>query len=342
MATIYQVAQSAGVSPATVSRVFNGGRVTAELAERVRLAADELGFAPNRVARSLRLQRSSVLGLIIPDIENPFFTSLARGVEDAAQRTNLSVVLCNTDEDVDKERRYLEVALTEQMAGVVVAPASVRRTDLSALLNRGMPVVTVDRRPRGARVDAVTADNRHGGEEATSHLFERGYRRLACIAGPDGVWTSDERLAGFLAVVRDHLRDATGQEAPDLAAYRRRYVRHADFRVEGGRAAMAELLAAADPPDAVFVANNLMTVGALQAMREAGASPPEIGVVSFGDVPWASLIQPSLTTVRLPARELGSASAELLQQRIAGDSGPLRTTVLRTSLQVRDSTSGSG
>ncbi|RFU82295.1 LacI family transcriptional regulator [Streptomyces triticagri] len=335
MTTISDVARAAGVSPATVSRVFNGGRVTAERAERVRRTAAELGFAPNRVARSLRKQRASVIGLIIPDIENPFFTSLARGVEDAAQETNLSVVLCNTDEDVDKERRYLEIAAAEQMAGVIVAAASRNRTDLSLLAGRGMPVVAVDRRPRGASVDAVMVDNQHGGEEATAHLLASGYRRIACIAGPEGASTSEERLAGYRAVLRDQLREAGegGEPSPE-------YVRHGDFRVEGGRAAMTELLALPEPPDAVFVANNLMTVGALAALREAAVEPPDFGVLSFGDVPWASLVRPSLTTVQLPSYDLGWTAAGLLQDRIAGTDRSLQTVVLRTALQVRESTSG--
>ncbi|MGW2340146.1 LacI family DNA-binding transcriptional regulator [Streptomyces sp. NPDC001661] len=335
MATIYDVAREAGVSPATVSRVFNGGRVTAERAATVRAAAAVLGFAPNRVARSLRMQRASVIGLIIPDIGNPFFTALARGVEDAAQETNLSVVLCNTDEDVDKEHRYLEVAAAEQMAGVIVAAASRHRTDLSALVDRGTPVVAVDRRPRGASVDAVMMDNRHGGEEATEHLLARGYRRIACIAGPEGASTSDERLAGYRAVLRDHLGDS-GQTAEPPSEY----VVHGDFRVDGGRAAMERLLALPGPPDAVFVANNLMTVGALAALREAGLAPPDTGLLSFGDVPWPELVTPSLSSVQLPSYELGFTAAQLLQERIAGTAKPLQTVVLRTSLQVRESTSG--
>ncbi|MGP4111922.1 LacI family DNA-binding transcriptional regulator [Streptomyces sp. 4N509B] len=187
MTKINDVARAAGVSPATVSRVFNGGRVSPERAERVRRAAAELGFAPNRVARSLRTQRGSVIGLIIPDIENPFFTSLARGVEDAAQRTNLSVVLCNSDGDLDKESRYIGIALAEHLAGVIVAVASRDRTDLSPLTDRGLPVVAVDRRPRAALVDAVLVDNQHGGEAATEHLVASGYRRVACITGPRAV-----------------------------------------------------------------------------------------------------------------------------------------------------------
>ncbi|MFC4494521.1 LacI family DNA-binding transcriptional regulator [Streptomyces ovatisporus] len=331
MATISDVARAAGVSPATVSRVFNGGRVTAERAERVRKAAADLGFSPNRVARSLRTQRASVIGLLVPDVENPFFASLARGVEDAARRTGLSVVLCNTDDDVEKERGYLGIALAEQMAGVIVAAASRTHTDLSALVARGMPVVAVDRRPRAAEVDAVTVDNQHGGEDATVHLLERGYRRIACITGPAGASTSEDRLAGYRAAMRD-------AGTPDEQT--RACTRHGDFRAEGGHTAMRELLALPTPPDAVFVADSLMTVGALQALREAGIEPPGFGVLSFGDLPWASLVRPPLTTVELPSYDLGSSAAELLRDRLAGSGKPLQTVVLRTVLQARESTAG--
>ncbi|MBB4780835.1 LacI family DNA-binding transcriptional regulator [Streptomyces rapamycinicus] len=332
LVTIHDVARAAGVSPATVSRVFNGGKVTPARALSVQEAAAALGFAPNRVARSLRKQRSSVIALIIPDIENPFFTSLARGVEDAAQRTSLSVVLCNSDEDTDKERRYLEVALGEQMAGVIVAAASQGETDLGPLTDRRVPVVAVDRRPRDAEVDAVRVDNHHGGEVATRHLLAAGYHRIACITGPEGASTSEERLAGH----RTALRAAQGGPA----AADDTYVRHADFRVDGGRAAMRELLALPEPPDAVFVANNLMTIGVLDALREAGRTPPEVGVLSFGDVPWASLVRPSLTAVELPSYELGRTAADLLLQRMDGSVSPVQTVVLRTKLQVRESTAG--
>lgn len=330
--TIHDVARAAGVSPATVSRVFNGGNVTPARAQSVQEAAAALGFAPNRVARSLRKQRSSVIALIIPDIENPFFTSLARGVEDAAQRTSLSVVLCNSDEDTDKERRYLEVALGEQMAGVIVAAASREETDLGPLTARGVPVVAVDRRPRDAEVDAVRVDDRHGGEVATRHLIQAGYRRIACITGPAGASTSEERLAGYRAA----LRSGRGEAAVAEDAY----VRHADFRVEGGRAAMRDLLALPEPPDAVFVANNLMTIGVLDALGEVDRTPPGVGVLSFGDVPWASLVRPSLTAVELPSYELGRTAADLLLQRMEGNASPLQTVVLRTTLQIRESTAG--
>ncbi|MEU6505989.1 LacI family DNA-binding transcriptional regulator [Streptomyces sp. NPDC046942] len=339
MTTINDVAHAAGVSPATVSRVLNGGRVTAERAERVRRAAAELGFAPNRVARSLRMRRSSLVGLIIPDIGNPFFTALARGVEDAAQRTSFSVVLCNTDGNLDKERRYLDIAIAERMAGVIVAAASRSRTDVSALQSRGIPVVAVDRRPRGASVDAVLVDNEEGGAAATAHLLARGYRRVACITGPQGTSTAEERLAGYRRALQEFLDDGPGAPAGE-ADLLRDYIRHADFKVEGGHAAMADLLALPRRPDAVFAANNLMAVGVLQAVREAGLEPPEIGVLSFGEVPWAPLVQPGLTTVQVPSYDLGRTAAGLLLDRIAGTEQPLRTVVLRSSLQIGRTTAG--
>ena len=172
MATIYEVATLAGVSPATVSRVFNGHTVSEDKIRQVRAAAKKLRYEPNRTARTLRRQRSDLIALVIPDIENPFFTSLARGVEDVAQSSGYSVVLCNTDEDYKKEVRYFDIVMSENMAGVILAAAG-DRSDLSGLISRGRPIVAVDRGPHGFNVDAVMVDNRAGGIEATQALIDQ-------------------------------------------------------------------------------------------------------------------------------------------------------------------------
>lgn len=334
--TIYEVAKAARVSPATVSRVFSGASVSEALTKRVRARATELGFVPNSVARSLRLQRSEVIGLIIPDIENPFFTSLARGVEDAARVTGLSVVLCNSDEDVEREARYLQVAASQLVAGVVIAPASQQSTDLAPLLSRGIPVVAVDRRPHDADVDVVMVDNRRGGQQATAHLHDRGYERVACITGPIGVSTADERLLGYTLEVQARL---TGRERSRTSARQvSRYVRRGDFRADSGRVAMQSLLEMDVPPDAVFVANNLMAIGAMEALNEAGVNLPEVGFISFGDLPWTRLLRPRLSAISQPARQLGWTATEILQDRIAGRESPTRTVVLTTELLQRQST----
>jgi LacI family transcriptional regulator len=315
MATIYEVATLAGVSPATVSRVMNGLRVSPEKAELVRAAALKLDFTPNRTARSLRLQNSEVLGLLLPDIENPYFTSMARGVEDAAQAAGYSVVMCNTDEDPDKEARYLDIAVSENMAGVIIAPAS-DRTELTAVLGRGRPVVAVDRSSR-FDVDAVMMDNRPAGKAAAQALVDAGYRSIACITGPQEIETAMERALGWRTAV-----EAAGGSAPDSR------LRFSTFRVEGGRAAMEQLLAGDHPPDAVVAANNLMGVGALQVLTERGLTPPRFGVAVIGDLPFTTLSPAAVTIVRLPARQMGTTAASMLLARITGDDGPPQTVVL--------------
>ncbi|MGH3587918.1 MAG: LacI family DNA-binding transcriptional regulator, partial [Pseudonocardia sp.] len=183
MATIYEVATAAGVSPATVSRVFNGSSVSREKTRLVLRAAERLGYSPNRTARALRMQTSTVIALIVADIENPFFTALARGVEDVAQAAGYSVVLCNSDEDAAREAGYLTIAVSEHMAGVILVPAGLD-SDVSTLVERGRPVVSVDRALHRFPVDSVVVDNVAGGREASSRLYARGATRVACITGP--------------------------------------------------------------------------------------------------------------------------------------------------------------
>ncbi len=319
MPTIYEVAALAGVSPATVSRVLNGVPVSPAYAAKVRQAAEALNFTPNRTARTLRRRSSEIVALIIPDIENPFFTALARGVEDSAQAAGYSVVLCNTDERQDKEAKYLKIALSEHMAGVILAPAS-NHTNLDAVVSRKTPVVAVDRSAHGYTVDAVLVDNAAGGRLATRILHQQKFSRVACITGPPDVETAQERAAGWREVFTAHNVDTAADE----------YLRFANYRVDGGHSAMADLMKLAEPPDAVFVANNLMSVGALQCLRELGQAPPSIGMVAFGDHPFGGLTSAGVTVVHHPARELGVTAAALLIERINGDAQAARTVVLAT------------
>ncbi len=319
MATIYEVAARAGVSPATVSRVMNGAAVSEEKARLVKEAAEQLDFRPNRAARRLRKQTSELIALLIPDIENPFFTALARGVEDRAQESGYSVVLCNTDDDPEKETRYLEIAASEDMAGVILAPSS-EDGDLSALVRDGRPVVAVDR-STGYNIDAVMVDNRAAAIAATTALLDAGYTRVACIAGPLGIEATEERALGWRQIV--------SRRVPGFPV--ERYLKHANYRVDGGLAATRELLGMVDPPDAVLTTNNLMGVGALQALHEAGLAPPEVGLAVIGELPFATLMPDAVTQVHLPARHLGTTAASMLMERIAGDRQPPRTVVLRAT-----------
>lgn len=294
-----------------------------EKSKRVREAAIALNFTPDRTARSLRKRNSEVIALVIPDIENPFFTSLARGVEDVAQAAGYSVVLCNTDDDHGKETKYLNIAVSANMAGVILAAAG-DGSDVGGLIAKGRPIVAVDRSPSGFAVDAVTVDNFAGGRAATLALLDEGYARVACITGPADVETAKQRSAGWRHALKAHSRGGSDRSATDSE----RYLRYSDYRVDGGREAMRDLLTMPDPPDAVFVTNNLMSVGALQVLVESGLTPPAVGVAMFGDLPFAALAPSGVTVVHLPARRLGVTAATLLLARINGDTQPCRSIVL--------------
>ncbi len=324
--TIRDVAARAQVSPATVSRVLNGRTdVATDLRDRVRVAVSDLGYRPNGAARSLRTRATTVLGVVISDITNPFFTAMVRGVEDTAQEAGYSVVLANTDEDPAKEQRYFEVAAAEQMAGVVLCPASTRQSRIDVLTGRGIPAVTVDRRLRGAPVDSVTVNNFRAAADATAHLVGQACRRIGFVAGPATTTTGARRLAGYRAA----LREAGMAADPDLVV-------NADFRIDGGRAATERLLQ--HGIDGLFVSNNLMTIGALEALGSAGRSmPDDLAVVGFDDTAWATALQPPLTVVTQPTYEIGRRAAEMLLARVRGDRSPPQHVVLPATLVVRES-----
>lgn len=327
MATISDVASRAGVSTATVSRALNGkSTVDPALVARVVSAARELGYQPNGPARNLRRQEAAVLALIISDVENPFFTAIARGVEDVAHAVGYSVVLCNADENVDKERRYVDVAIQERVAGVIISPTSAT-TNVDLLLNRGTPLVAVDRPLPDRSSDTVLVDTRLAAREATGHLLGQGYTRVGCITGPPGVRTADDRLAGY----RDALRTARVRSSPRL-------VRRTEFRTAGANKAAQELLDQPEPPDALLVANSAMAIGVLAALGQRSLRPGrDVGVTAFDDVPWAALVDPPLTVVAQPAYEIGTVAAQLLLARIADNSRPATTTTLGARLIERGS-----
>jgi LacI family transcriptional regulator len=329
VATISDVAALAGVSTATVSRVLNGkSTVDPALAERVAGAVAELGYTPNGLARSLRRRETAVLALIISDVENPFFTAIARGVEDMAQAAGFSVMLCNSDENTAKERRYVEVAAQERLAGVIMSPTT-RDSDVEPLIAQRTPIVTIDRRLDSVDCDAVLVDSHTAARNAVRHLVSQDYQRIGCIAGPPGVTTADERLDGY----REGLRQA-GRK------YSAKWVRRCEFRETGGYEAATQLLTRPDRPDALLVSSSTMAVGVLQAMAGLGLrSGRDVGIVSFDEAPWATLILPALTVVAQPAYAMGRLAARLLLDRIAsGADHPATTTTLAAQLIVRAST----
>lgn len=326
MASIKDVAAAAGVSTATVSRVLsNKPYIRPELRERVMAAVEQLEYRPNLVARNLRSQQSNTIGLIVSDIQNPFFSALSRAVEDTAYEHGFSVLLCNTDESHEKELMYLNVMRDERVAGLIFSPTQ-QSLSRFAELNIDIPAVMIDRALKNGDVDAVLLDNVAGAYELTTHLIERGYQRIGAIFGFDSA-TGTERQRGYQEALREH----------GLPLVEER-IRRVQPRLETGRSAALELLAAAQPPDAIMAGNSLLAAGALQAIRERQLRiPDDVALVGFDETIWAALVQPALTVLAQPTDALGSSATELLLQRIADPRRPTRKIILQGKLCVRDS-----
>lgn len=325
MVKIGDVAREAGVSEATVSRVLNNNpKVKKEYVAQVKTAITKLGYRPNGVARNLRRKSTDVLALIISDVGNPFFTAITRGVEDIARRNGYSVLLCNADEDPDKEAIYLGVVEDEQVAGVILSPHAIA-TDVTRLRNASIPLVVIDR-PLSEDFDTVMVHSRAGAKIATNHLIECGWRRPACITGPEDAVTAQDRLAGYQDAVREH---------PGIAELFER----SSFLQQGGVTAAALLLELDEPPDSLFVANAEMALGTLEEIKRRGLVIGEdIGLIMFDDTPWAPFIDPPMSVIAQPAYDIGTLAAELLMQQLKGaiPKKPERIT-LPTQLVVRQS-----
>jgi LacI family transcriptional regulator/LacI family repressor for deo operon, udp, cdd, tsx, nupC, and nupG len=328
MVTVKDVAELAGVSTATVSRVLNNHpQVADETRFKVLWAMEQLSYQPSRVARRLRMEASQILGLIISDIANPFFTSVVRGIEDVAYANQYSLLLCNSDEDPVKEAMYVEVLQAERVAGIIISSIDENSTSCESLLRNGVPIVAMDRRLRPFDVDTVLVDNVKGAYQATSHLIHLGHRRIGLIGGPSRITTGRERREGYEKAVSEH-----GAELDQSL------IKIGDFKQDSGYQRACELLEMDDPPTAIFTANNLMTLGALNAIHEKGLNiPQDVAIVGFDDMPWATSLNPPLTAVAQPTYELGQVAAEMLLARIADRDHPIQEIKLETALIIRQS-----
>ncbi len=328
MSNIYDVAKRARVSAATVSAVLNDSAfVSADLKARVLSAVTTLGYHPNLLARSLAKQRTQTLGMIVPDIANPFFPEVVRGAEDVAHAAGYSLLIASTDNDLRKEEVYLRLFLAKRVDGVVLtkAPGRMPPELQQAFAKAAVPVVLLARTVPGFTTDVVELDDKGAAYEGVTHLLRLGYRRVGFIGGLHGASTSRKRLDGYKAA----LRAARIKLDPSL-------VTEGDFRVESGYKEGLQLLKGR--PDAVFIANYLMTVGFMEALRQYRLRCPEdVALVTCDDYPWMDSFSPRLTTIDLPKRELGAAAARLLVERIAKKGGRARTVTLNNALRVRES-----
>ncbi len=323
------VAEHASVSVTTVSHVINETRpVSDELRQRVLAAMDELGYQSNLLARSLRQGKTHTIGMIIPDNANPFFAEMARGVEDTSFEQGYSVILCNSDGNLDKELLYADVLAEKRVDGILFVAAGLSTKRILDLQARRMPLVVVDRDLPGAAVDSVLTDNAQGGWLATHHLVELGHHRIGCITGPSDITPSAERITGYRQAL-----DENGIPVDKALIVR------GDFQYDSGYQAASQLLQMDDPPTAIFACNDLMAIGVMSAALKLGLHiPADLSVIGFDGVRLASFANPPLTTIVQLKYEIGVIATTMLLERMHDLEMPARRRVFETNLLLRQST----
>ena len=327
MVNIKDAAETAGVSIATVSRVLaEKPHVRTEVREHVLAVAKELNYSPNRVASSLRAQKSNVIGLIVSDIQNPFFTLISRAVEDAAYEQGMCIFLCNTDEDPGKEAIYLKLMRDERVSGIILSPTQKTSNDFLEITNSHLPVVVIDRRVRGVEIDSVQIDNVEAAHKLIDHLIGHGCQRIGALFGMGGT-TGRERREGYIKALEDNGIKPSSE-----------LVFFVEAREAEGYNATRELLKLSESPDAIFTSNGLLSAGAFRALRESSLKmPEEIAFATFDETPWSTLVDPPFTVIEQPTYEIGNTAVELLVKRIEDPTRSTRVVTLKSKLIVRQS-----
>lgn len=324
------VARLAGVSISTVSHVINQTRfVSDDLAQRVLAAMNELNYQPNEVARSLRTKRTHIVALVIPDITNPYFPEIARGVQDVAEENKCVVIVCNTDRDLKRERSFLNTLRQQRVDGIILNPSNVTLFDLQELQRAQIPVVLIGSQIDHPDFDVVMVDNLQGGVDAVKYLYDLGHQRVAFIGGPRASSSGGQRLQGYLRALNEcslPLQQALITEGP--------------FTHEGGYQCMQQILNQDPRPSAVFAASDVMAIGALMAIQDSGLQiPQDVSLVGFDDIDQVSITTPKLTTIAQPQYQTGEVAGRLLFNQIGGAPHLQRQKiVLEHRLVVRAST----
>ncbi len=329
MSTIKDVAKEAGVSISTVSKIINNSNYGLPKTRiKVMEAIKKLGYQPNSIARSMVDGKTKMIAIVIPDIRNPFFTAVARGVEDVANKYNYRVLFCNTDEELAKQQNYINVFKSRIVDGFILAAASEKDPSLAEVDTNILPYVLIDRKISSVSADVVVVDNKNGAYKAVNHLLKLGYRRIGLITGKRNTLTGHERLQGYI--------DAHQESGVDID---NNLIQDGGFTIKGGYEATKKILNITKTPDALFISNNSMTIGCLKALSEFKIKICEdMAIIGFDDSDWAEFVVPPLTVIRQPTYTMGTIAGEMLFQKLSGcDSTEKKEIILNPELIVRES-----
>lgn len=328
--SLKEVAEKAKVSVATVSRALNyPDKVDPTTLSRINKIIKEVNYKPNRVAQRLRIKEGhrKIIGLLVPDIQNPFYVDVVRGVEDYAYSRNYALLMSNFAQNKDKEKMYLDIMRSESVDGLILAPYDEYDAEVISLIKSGIPIVCVDRGLADVPVDVVLVDNEKGAFDAVSLLISKGHKRIAYVGGLPSIPTSQQRKEGYIRAMQSN-----GLEVDE------ELIRFGDSKHESGKKITSELLKLETPPTAIFAGNNLITLGALETIHSLGLSVPEnVAIIGFDDMPWAISLNPPLTAVKQPGYDIGKQAAGLLYQRIMEPDKLTAKTILNTELIIRSS-----
>lgn len=329
--TIKDIAQEAGVSTATVSKVLNkkDHHISTATVDRIMKIVKDHNYIPNGLASSMVTKKTKTLGLLIPDITNPFFPEIARGVEDKANEESYSVIYCNTDDDLIKEEKCLSMLIEKMVDAIIIVPSAVRTIDYHCLKNISIPIIFVDRDLDIQDFTAkVLVNNYEGSYKAVTYLINQGYKNIAFITGPSSTKTSQQRLEGYKKALEDH-----------NVGYDHQYVLEGSFKREWGKKAIDQLIQNKVYFDAVYCGDDMIAIGAMKALKDKGYKIPEdIGIMGYDNIYISEVVEPSLSTVRQPNYDMGAQAVSIALDAIEDKKIHGKVTILETDLMIRKST----
>lgn len=327
-ATMKDVARKSGLSIATISKYINGGNVLEENRVVIDKAIKELGFEVNEIARGLKTNKTMTIGLLIPSLENIFFTSIVSNIESILIKNGYSTIICDYKEDKSLEKQKLDFLVKKMVDGIITMPMGCDLEVINSVINRNIPVVLIDRALKGVECDTVLVDNLNASYNAVEQLIILGHKRIGIICGPEDIYTAQERLKGYERVHEDY--DMTIESE---------LIKKGDYQVESGYRLLLELIETEEPPTAVLVTNYEMTLGAVMAINESDIKvPDDISIIGFDNLQLAKVVKPPLSIVIQPVKQIGEVAANMILRRLKGDNSNFPSMIrLKTELMLKDS-----